>query len=137
MLPQRESCKYVSVGNCSPHIIFILSLCTQQEKVIAEIKSHSNSSYDSQSVQFLEALNQIFENGLLSKEKVINDDSHPLRNMQDGLSFFTAWCDECIKEGENTYIYVIMYGISCIPCVYTLFRTHPCFVYCTYIHVCT
>ena len=94
---------------------FLYFMHTQQEKVIAEIKSHSNSSYDSQSVQFLEALNQIFENGLLSKEKVTCDDSAPLRSMQEGLSFFTTWCDECIKEGESpcTHVHVHVH-VSCL-----------------------
>lgn len=59
------------------HIIFICPCTfhahtyTQQEKVIAEVKSHSNGSCDSQTVHFLEALNLIFESGLLSKDLLV------------------------------------------------------------------
>ena len=79
-----------------------MHLCTQQDKVIAEIKAHSNTTYDAQTVKFLEALNQIFENGLLSKEQVLTTEADPLQCVQEGLQFFTMWCDECIKKGENT-----------------------------------
>ena len=63
------------------------------------MKSNSNSPCDKLTVQYLEALNKIFENGLLSKKRVFSSDAEPLTNMQTGLSFFVSWCDECIEQG--------------------------------------
>ena len=93
----------------------------QQEKVIVEIKTNSNNPYDMITVQFLEALNNIFEHGLLSKERVFSNEAAPLSCMQTGLSFFKSWCDECIKEGIlcNTLILcILLYLILTLASVY-------------------
>ena len=87
---------------------------TQQEKVIAEIKTNSNNPHDLVTVQFLEALHNIFERGLLSKERVFTNEADPLCCMQTGLSFM-SWCDECIKEGMTMILCK-----SVLSCVYPI-----------------
>ena len=100
------------------YVLLLSCMYVQQEKVIAEIKSNSPSPYDELTVQYLEALNKIFENGLLSKKRVFSGDADPLTNMQTGLSFFVSWC---IEQGMRT----IMFGVHIVcVCMLILFNAH-------------
>ena len=81
---------------------------TQQEKVIVEIATYLESTtidtlttkYDRASLEFLRALNNIFEQGLLSHYKVTDGDATPLTKMREGIEYFEEWCDEAIENGK-------------------------------------
>ena len=55
---------------------------------------------DLATLEYLQALNRIFETGLLSKERITEVDSAPLKNIEEGMDFFTTWCDEVIAHGS-------------------------------------
>ena len=74
---------------------------------MAEIRTNLDSEVDSDvrdrdlaSLEYLQALNKIFETGLLSKEQIIGTDSATLKNIQMGMDYFTTWCDEVIAHGN-------------------------------------
>ena len=55
------------------------------------------TKYDRASLEFLRALNNIFEQGLLSHYKVTDGDATPLTK---GIGYFEEWCDEAIENGK-------------------------------------
>ena len=80
----------------------------QQEKVIAELTTHlqttkqsSDTKYDSATLEYLMALRNIFELGLLSHENIVDGDATLLQNMLEGLSYFEEWCDEVRTNGRS------------------------------------
>ena len=81
-------------------------MCIQQEKVIAELQTHLDSTegnptydYDKATLSYLVALNKIFETGLLSHQCVSDLDSSPMKNIETGFKFFEEWCDEALDSG--------------------------------------
>ena len=50
-------------------------------------------------LEFLEACNKIFEQGLLSHDKVDTTDCRVLKNIQKGYEFFTKWLDNIYAQG--------------------------------------
>ena len=50
-------------------------------------------------LEFLEACNKIFEQGLLSHDKVDIIDCRVLRNIKDGYEFFTKWLNNIYEQG--------------------------------------
>lgn len=94
-------------------VLFVLhiSQCIQQEKVIAEIQTHLDSTqgsttydYDQVTLSYLIALNKIFETGLLSHKCVSDLDSSPMKNIESGFKFFEEWCDEALDSGRYTLL---------------------------------
>ena len=75
-------------------------------------------------MQYLEALSQIFENGLLSKKRVLSVEAKPLLSMQSGLSFFTTWCNQCYKEGTQHVMFTCTY--LCVHILYLLPTINVC-----------
>ena len=52
-------------------------------------------------LSYLEASNKIFEQGLLSHEKVTSSDCQVVRNIQEGYQFFVKWLDEIYEKGNG------------------------------------
>ena len=50
-------------------------------------------------LEFLEACNKIFEQGLLSHTKVNSTDCQVIRNIQEGYGFFTKWLNQIYEQG--------------------------------------
>ena len=75
----------------------------QQNHVLAELKEHLYLNPDNKSlsltIQYLEACSKIFEEGLLSHDKIQSGDTHILETMKDGFYFFMGWCDQNIENG--------------------------------------
>ena len=79
----------------------------QQEKVIAELTTHTQtmqesatSKYDTATLAYLLAIRKIFECGLLSHDKVADGDAAPLLSISEGLQYFDEWCDKVKKQGK-------------------------------------
>jgi len=56
-------------------------------------------------LKYLEACNKIFENGLLSHDRVFDRNSDILKNVKDGYTFFCSWHQslcEVAAAGMNT-----------------------------------
>lgn len=94
-------------NSCNVMIISFFLHEIQQQAVMAEIRTNLDSEVDSDvrdrdlaSLDYLQALNQIFETGLLSKEQITGADSATLKNIQVGMDYFTTWCDEVIAHGN-------------------------------------
>ena len=95
--------------------------CTQQE-VIAEL------------ILTASVLNQIFENGLLSKERVFDVESSALVSMKRGLLFFSDECKEgkyrlCVSGVANRLLLVY----APLNCIYNP-PQHPLHI-CIYMHI--
>ena len=75
----------------------------QQDHVLAELKefmvSRPNDMSLSLTIQYLECCNKLFEQGLLSHDKVKEDDLHVLNTMEDSFYFLTGWCDDALLRG--------------------------------------
>ena len=57
-------------------------------------------------LSYLEACNKIFEQGLLSHNKVTSPDCQVVLNIREGYQFFTKWLDE-LYEGVLHGKYII------------------------------
>lgn len=72
----------------------------QQDHALAELKEelslHPNNKSLSLTIQYLEACNKLFEQGLLSHGTIKSGQTQILDKMKDGFYFFMGWCDEVI-----------------------------------------
>ena len=118
------------------HIAF-----SQQEEVLSELYSYSHQTpvpSDSFSAQltlsYLKACNLIFEQGLLSHDKVTSSDCQVIHNIQEGYQFFTNWLDEIYAEGE---VLVRLCAYVCVlVCMYTwMYASYICACTRGYVHV--
>ena len=64
----------------------------------------STSDYDKATLEYLVALNRIFETGLLSQKPVSDLDSSPLMNVEAGFKFFEEWCEESLTSGMVIHV---------------------------------
>ena len=58
---------------------------------------------------YLEACSKLFENGFLSRERIMNMDSSVLKSIDEGYQFFTTWMDKILEKG----IIVTEYNFLC------------------------
>ena len=76
----------------------------QQQYVLAELGEHIDSraggSGDRMTLNYLQALNYLFEHGFLSHDKITFVDSHVLSSMEYGCQFFSDWLDELFDQGK-------------------------------------
>ena len=71
--------------------------------MIAELEEYTDSNpADAPNVRvvllFLRSMNKLFEEGLLSHERITNLDSPVLIRMK-GFSFLTTWLDSLLEQG--------------------------------------
>ena len=76
----------------------------QQQFVLAELHEYLDSvPVDAAStrlaVQYLEALNDLFEEGFLSHQQINSISSPVLSHMEQGYKFFTTWLESLLAEG--------------------------------------
>ena len=61
---------------------------------VQEMASHKEEvekAYHQSTLEFLQACNKLFEEGILSHERIISPTSTALRNMKMGFAFFETW----------------------------------------------
>ncbi|XP_065907460.1 uncharacterized protein [Dysidea avara] len=67
----------------------------QQEQVLGELFDYTQQHQDANQVKYtmkyLEACSKIFENGLLSHDRVTDVNSAILKNIREGFKFFRSW----------------------------------------------
>ena len=56
---------------------------------------------DQQTLKYLQALNKIFERGILSSQKVTATDRKLLDIIREGFSYFEEWYAEVVKQGVD------------------------------------
>ncbi len=83
---------------------------TQQQYVLAELAEYAETDpEDSASVkktlEFLRAVNNLFEEGFLSHEAISSVSSPVLKRMEKGYSFFTGWLDTLLIKGLCMHIH--------------------------------
>lgn len=66
--------------------------------MIATIKDLTGQSHE-QTAKYLEACNNIFEEGLLSRRRINNLQSPVLANIRKGMEFFEGWCNAHSQKG--------------------------------------
>ena len=71
----------------------------------------SDSSSTKLTLSYLEACSKIFEEGLLSHDKVKMPDCQVIKNIEDGFNFFTGWLDEIYELGT---IIACIIGLKCL-----------------------
>ena len=59
-------------------------------------------------LEYLTALNLLFEQGILSNDRVNSLSSHVLVNMEKGFTYFSEWRRKVNVSGEGTMIVVFM-----------------------------
>ncbi len=87
--------------------------CLQQQYVLAELEEYALQTpipVDSQSVMqtvmYLKACNQLFEQGILFKSGFIRSTQSPvLVNINKGFQYFSEWADSLIQEGTYNESY--------------------------------
>lgn len=57
---------------------------------------------NSETLDYLAACHKLFENGFLSHDKVCNNDSSVIRNINEGFEYFSSWLSSLLDDG--TYI---------------------------------
>ena len=107
---------------CAIHVHVLCTL--QQSYVLAELKKYLDSNPADAAatlltVQFLEALNEMFEEGFLSHKQIDSLSSPVLLKMSSGYQFFTAWLNSLLAEGEFLLLCAIyMYMYHLMPFLY-------------------
>ena len=76
----------------------------KQNQVIAELCEYMKSTpADAEkvgkTVEYLDACRHLFERGILSHEKIENQQSSVLQNMSLGYDFFVGWADYAWEKG--------------------------------------
>ena len=91
----------------------------QQELVLMELYSYTHqnplpvdAARATETHQFLEACNQIFEKDFLCHEKICSMDSTVLQNISNGYKYFSEWLSTLLCEG------MFMIFISFSLCIY-------------------
>ena len=51
-------------------------------------------------MQYLQAVNKLFEDGLLSHNVITSMESEVIKNIDEGYRFFTKWLDSLLEEGK-------------------------------------
>lgn len=103
---------YMFVHVCLYALWKLLELCifffyVQQDRVLEELAGHcagthtSSTDRDKQTLCYLQALNKLFERGILSDGKISSVQSEKLQSMKEGLSFFQEWCEDVTTQGTN------------------------------------
>ena len=54
---------------------------------------------------YLTACSMIFENGILSHQKITSINSKPLTNITEGMKWFLKWKEELQEEPGNVEVY--------------------------------
>ena len=80
----------------------------QQDHVISEIKEFIQTNPNDKcslelTVQYLQACNKMFENGILSHTAIKSADSVVLHNIDEGFHFFMGWCDDAVLQHINIF----------------------------------
>jgi len=82
----------------------------QQEQVLGELHWYIhqdppplNAATTSETLLYLEACHLLFEQGLLSHDRIRSMDSDVLKNIDKGYSYFTAWLDSLFELGTHTH----------------------------------
>lgn len=70
---------------------------------MSECPEHKDSIPTQKTLAYLEACSCIFENGFLSKAKIVDLNSEVLQSIDKGYKFFTNWMSQICDKG--TYIY--------------------------------
>ena len=79
-------------------------------------------------LKYLEACNKVFENGLLSHERVTNLESEVLKVYNGGIQFFCKWHQSLLKPGTVTdaaiFITIIVVHMYILWCVHVHTQLH-------------
>lgn len=75
--------------------------------MMAAVKDHASTASDvgpnQNVVDFLEACNLLFEQGMLSRRRINYKNSPVLTNIKKGMAFFEQWC----RDHEDTGNYLV------------------------------
>ena len=55
-----------------------------------------------ETLEYLEACNLLFERGFLSHDRVRSMNADVIQNISKGFSYFTEWLDSLLSEGTHT-----------------------------------
>ena len=87
----------------------------QQKDVLTELYSYISSDpkppdlkQTECTLKYLEACNLLFENGLLSHNKVSSKERQVLLNIKEGYNFFSTWLDQVYRKGTMSCIIIII-----------------------------
>ncbi len=83
--------------------------CIQQDHLIAEIEKYGapSSDNDRMALEYLKALNLLFEQGFLCSHHIDSNESVVLQRIEKGFKFFCDWRDDVIVHGKFLHVNLI------------------------------
>jgi len=101
--------KIMQVSCCDSLYANNAELKFQQEQVLGELHWYINqepppvdAGIATETLEYLEACNLLFERGFLSHDRVRGINADVIQNINRGFSYFTGWLDSLLSE--STYI---------------------------------
>ena len=79
---------------------------------IQDLAREPNQEASGKTAEYLDACNLLFEQGLLSRQRINNRESPVLANIKRGMSFFEEWCAAHDDTGN----------CWCLPFIITVFH---------------
>lgn len=80
----------------------------------------------SETLAYLEACHLLFEQGLLSHERIRSLDSDVLRNISKGYEYFSGWLTSILDKGSYMFICILDYADFCHALSRPKISTHCC-----------
>jgi len=85
----------------------LITVYFQQEQVLSELYQHTHlepppadKASTSETLEYLQACNRLFEAGFLSHDKITSLDSPVLQSIDKGYEYFTSWLSTLLTEGS-------------------------------------
>lgn len=75
------------------------------------VKKDTSKEAHTLTANYLKACSMIFENGILSHEKITSMSSTSIANMTEGMKWFHKWKEELQQEPGTMYICIIFMAI--------------------------
>lgn len=98
-------------------------MCPQQDEVLAELREYARSGTKPQDapevelvIQYLEALNNLFERSILGKKvRVYDSKGTTIQRMDEGFQFFAKWAKE--SEGDEDRKSFLSWQVNIKMCI--------------------
>ena len=72
--------------------------------MLSEIQHYGDSESDQMTLNYLKALNNLFERGILCTEHISSSNQSVLERMKAGFKFFEEWREDVIEKGDSLLV---------------------------------
>lgn len=71
-----------------------------------------------ETLQYLQACHNLFEEGFLSHERITDMESTLLKNIDEGYEYFTSWLSTLLSEGTYLHNYCVTFLYNALNVIY-------------------